>query len=113
LPNLTVISYPKSAAFLIYKGEFSPADDIVNVSVMIPITHHGCYMVPANAAAIIPQCRQQHQEKRFILDGISLLTAGAALGLGTRNAIEIKKLQTRMKYMKQTVQIQMLSFCHV
>ncbi|CAF1627184.1 unnamed protein product, partial [Didymodactylos carnosus] len=41
LPNLTVISYPKSATFLIYKGEFSPADDIVNVSVMIPITDHG------------------------------------------------------------------------
>ncbi|CAF1130421.1 unnamed protein product [Didymodactylos carnosus] len=45
---------------------------------------------------MIAQCRQKHQEKRSILDGISLLTAGATLGLDTRNAIEIKKLQTRM-----------------
>ncbi|CAF4436478.1 unnamed protein product, partial [Didymodactylos carnosus] len=45
---------------------------------------------------MIAQCRQKHREKRSILDGISLLTAGATRGLDTRNAIEIKKLQTRM-----------------
>ncbi|CAF1166360.1 unnamed protein product, partial [Didymodactylos carnosus] len=94
LSNLTVISYPKSATFLIYKGEFSSADDIVNVSVMIPITHHGCYLVRAKAAAMIPQCRRKH--KRFTLGGAALLTAGAAPGLGTRNAVEIKKLQARI-----------------
>lgn len=129
LPQRDVL-HKSSGLVMKYVSEYKPANEVMAITISIPVVASMCYIIPWRAMKKIPICdviinqdnndigqntngtlRKQekndtllNRNKRFILDIISIAVGTAATTLAFSNILQINNLQKEIKSVQSSMQ---------
>lgn len=129
LPQRDVL-HKSSGLVMKYLSEYKPANEVMAITISIPVVPSMCYIIPwramkkmATCEAIINQDKNEMEQrinetskqkekngsshkrnKRFVLDVISIAIGTAATVLATSNTIQINNLQKEIKSVQSSIQ---------
>lgn len=128
LPQRDVL-HKSSGLVMKYLSEYKPANEVMAITISIPVVTSMCYIIPWRAMKKIPLCDNiinqdmndtenstngtlkekekndapNKRNKRFILDIISIAVGTAATALSTTNTIQINNLQQEIKSVQSSI----------
>ena len=128
LPQQNVL-HKSSGLIMKYISEYKPANDVIAITISIPVVTDMCYIVPWKAMIKIPQCvtmagldknersprsddrlkqkgeknTPHKQNKRFIMEIISIAIGTAVTALSTTNTIQMNNLQKEIKTIQSSI----------
>jgi hypothetical protein len=98
-----LISHPETGLFFQYVGQLAPNERVMNLSMAIPITISGCYLIPLDIAKSMAPCsnlfhlpQSTDHQNRFKRDPLGWILGGSALVIGTVNSIAIGELRSQI-----------------
>ncbi len=98
-----IISHPETGLFFQHIGRLAPNERVMNLSMIIPISLSGCYLIPLGIAKSMPACshlfhwpQSTDHSARLKRDPFGWLMGGAALVVGTINTVAITELRSQI-----------------
>ena len=99
-----MISHPETGLFFQHVGQLAPNERVMNLSMVIPTSSSGCYLIPLEIAKSIPSCynlfhlpKSSNNNTRIKRDPFGWIMSGSALVIGTVNSVAISDIRSQIK----------------